>query len=76
MSNPPVGQPQILSNSHRESRMNAHQVQDYIDLVIVKSNVLGEHYVARQVEWAVAELEVAQVRQGGPSIIRPVGGKV
>ena len=52
-----VGQPQTLSNSHRASRMNAHQVQDYIDLVVSKGQSLGEHYVARQLEWTVTELD-------------------
>jgi hypothetical protein len=37
--------------------MTAGQVQDYIDLLISKHSCLGEHYVARQLEWAVAELE-------------------
>lgn len=37
--------------------MNAHQVQDYIDLVVSKGQSFGEHYVARQLEWAVAELD-------------------
>lgn len=37
--------------------MNAHQVQDYIDLLCSKVQILGEHYVARQLEWATAELE-------------------
>jgi len=44
------------------SRMNAHQVQDYIDLVIVKAPQLGEHYVARQLEWATAELDRVEGR--------------
>lgn len=51
---------QILSNSHFASRMNADQVQDYIDLLIKKHDVLGEHYVARQLAWAVVELERVQ----------------
>lgn len=40
--------------------MTAHQVQDYIDLVVSKGQSLGEHYVARQLEWGVAELERVQ----------------
>jgi len=48
-----------LSNYHRLSRMNAHQVQDYIDQLVSKGPALGEHYVARQLEWAVVELELA-----------------
>jgi len=62
MSNPVPGQLSNLSNSHRESRLNAHQVQDYIDLVIVKAPQLGEHYVARQLEWATAELDRVEGR--------------
>lgn len=42
-----------------QSKMNAHQVQDYIDLVVSKGQCLGEHYVARQLDWAVVELELA-----------------
>lgn len=49
----------ILTNSHRRSSMNAVQVQDYIDLVVSKVQIFGEHYVARQLEWAVVELELA-----------------
>lgn len=37
--------------------MNAHQVQDYIDQLVAKAPTLGEHYVSRQMEWAVAELD-------------------
>ncbi len=37
--------------------MKAHQVQDYIDLVVSKGQSLGEHYVACQLEWAVVELD-------------------
>lgn len=39
--------------------MSVHQVQDYIGLVVGKVAVLGEQYVARQLEWAVVELELA-----------------
>lgn len=42
---------------HRPSNMTAGQVQDYIDLLISKHEILGEHYVARQLAWAVVELE-------------------
>ena len=42
------------------SKMTALQVQDYIDLVIAKQAILGEHYVARQLAWAVVELERVQ----------------
>jgi len=37
--------------------MTPGQVQDYIDLLVGKHDILGEHYVARQLAWAVAELE-------------------
>ena len=37
--------------------MSPGQVQDYIDLLCAKVAVLGEQYVARQMAWAVAELE-------------------
>jgi hypothetical protein len=46
-----------LTKYHTRSRMTAHQVQDYIDLVVSKGQSLGEHYVACQLEWAVAELD-------------------
>lgn len=39
--------------------MDAVQVQGYIDQLIAKQPILGEHYVARQLEWAVVELELA-----------------
>ena len=39
------------------SKMTPGQVQDYIDLLVGKHDILGEHYVARQLAWAVAELE-------------------
>lgn len=39
------------------SKMTPGQVQDYIDLLCNKASTLGEHYVARQLAWAVAELE-------------------
>lgn len=42
--------------------MNAHQVQDYIDLLCAKVGTLGEHYVARQLEWAAAELDCVEGR--------------
>ena len=48
-----------VRGGHRVSLMDAHQVQDYIDLVVSKGQSLGEHYVARQLEWAVVELELA-----------------
>lgn len=59
MSKAATGQPQTLSNYHHRSRMDAVQVQDYIDQLIAKQPILGEHYVARQLEWAVVELELA-----------------
>lgn len=37
--------------------MSADQVQDYINLLVKKVDVLGELYVARQLVWATAELE-------------------
>ena len=43
--------------------MSSGQVQDYIDLLIDKHNILGEHYVVRQLAWAVAELERVQGHQ-------------
>jgi hypothetical protein len=42
---------------HSPSTMTAGQIQDYIDLVIAKADQFGEHYVARQVAWGVAELD-------------------
>ena len=44
---------------HISSKMTVHQVQGYIDQLIAKEPILGEHYVARQLEWAVVELELA-----------------
>jgi hypothetical protein len=67
----------ILTNYHRASKMTADQTQDYIDLVIVKADQLGEHYVARQVAWGAAELErlqLRQVRENGPFVIQPGEG--
>jgi hypothetical protein len=59
MSKPFAGQLSILSNYHRSSCMNAGQVQDYIDLLVKPETVAkcGELYVARQLDWAVLELE-------------------
>lgn len=59
MSNPATGQPQTLSNYHHRSCMDAVQVQEYIDVLMTKVPTCGEHYVARQLEWAVVELELA-----------------
>ena len=61
---PATGQQPILSNSHAPSRMSAGQVQDYIDLLVKPETAAkcGELYVARQLEWAVVELD----RVGGP----------
>ena len=42
------------------STMTASQVQDYIDLLVKKVDVLGELYVGRQLAWATAELERVQ----------------
>jgi hypothetical protein len=62
---------------HQPSKMTANDTQDYIDLVIAKADQLGEHYVARQVAWGVAELErleLRQVRENGPFVIQPGEG--
>ena len=37
--------------------MSVEQVQDYATLVLSKVEQFGEHYVSRQLSWAVAELE-------------------
>lgn len=62
MSKTASSQLSSLSNYHRPSRMNAHQVQDYIDLLVSKAQSLGERYVARQLDWAAAELQRVEVQ--------------
>jgi hypothetical protein len=52
MGKPAAGQLQ----HHQPSKMTAPQVQHYIDLLVEKHEALGVHYVARQLDWAVAEL--------------------
>lgn len=47
---------------HVPSKMTAHQVQDYIDLLVSKVQSLGEKYVARQLDWAVVELARVEVK--------------
>lgn len=42
------------------SKMTAVQVQEYIDLLCSKVEVLGELYVSRQLAWATVELERVQ----------------
>lgn len=53
---------QAAAQGHQPSKMNAHQVQDYIDLLCSKVKILGERYVARQLEWATAELDRVEGR--------------
>lgn len=49
----------MISPGHHylASNMSAHQVQEYIELLLTKVQSLGERYVARQLDWAVAELQ-------------------
>jgi hypothetical protein len=51
-----TGGPVHVGSYHVASKMTAHQVQDYIDKLVAQVDVLGELYVARQLDWAVVEL--------------------
>jgi hypothetical protein len=73
MSNFVTGQ-SSLTNSHHACSMDAAECQDYIDLVILKADQLGPHYVERQVTWAADQLDrlsVGQVRPNGPFVVQP-----
>jgi hypothetical protein len=57
----PIGKPSVGQLQHVPFNGSARVAQDYIDLLIARVDTLGEQYVARQLAWAVLELECIQV---------------
>lgn len=45
-----------VTNYHTPSLMSVDQVEEYVLMLMEKSDVLGDLYVVRQAEWAEREL--------------------